>query len=290
MKRPEFIKKSLFGIFAGITIPSFATSKEKISERIVTLKNNIGFNHMPNIEDKNINTVIHRAHTRNSADFGWLKVNHTFSFANYYNPDRMNFGALRVLNDDTILGGKGFSTHPHENMEIITIPLEGSLNHKDNMGNGSVIKDGDIQVMSAGKGIQHSEYNANEKLEVKVLQIWLHPDKKNVTPRYQQLSIKEISKKNSFYQILSPSKNDQGVWIHQNSWFLLGEFSVNKTTNYKLHSKMNGVYAFVIEGKANINGHDLNKRDGIGIWEIDSINISNSINSKILLMEVPMIA
>ena len=120
MKRPEFIKKSLFGIFAGITIPSFATSKEKISERIVTLKNNIGFNHMPNIEDKNINTVIHRAHTRNSADFGWLKVNHTFSFANYYNPDRMNFGALRVLNDDTILGGKGFSTHPHENMEIIS--------------------------------------------------------------------------------------------------------------------------------------------------------------------------
>ena len=245
---------------------------------------------MPNIEDKNINIVIHRSNTRNSADLGWLKVNHTFSFANYFNPERMNFGALRVLNDDTILGGKGFSTHPHENMEIITIPLEGSLKHKDNMGNGSIIKNGDIQVMSAGKGIQHSEYNANEKLEAKVLQIWLHPDKKNVTPRYQQLSLKDISKKNVFNQILSPSKNDQGVWIHQKSWFFLGEFSDTKTTKYKLHSQMNGVYVFVIEGKANINGIDLNERDGIGIWEIDSINISNSINSKILLMEVPMIS
>ena len=236
-----------------------------------------------------MNLVYHEASSRGFVDHGWLQANHSFSFANFYNSEKMNFGALRVLNDDLIAPGMGFGTHPHENMEIITIPLEGSLKHKDNMGNGSIIKDGDIQVMSAGKGIQHSEYNANEKLEAKVLQIWLHPDKKNVTPRYQQLSLKDISKKNVFYQILSPSKNDQGVWIHQNSWFLLGEFSENKTTNYKLHSKMNGVYAFVIEGKANINGHDLNKRDGIGIWEIDSINISNSINSKILLMEVPMI-
>lgn len=289
MKRPEFIKKSLLGIFAGITIPSFANSRELISRELNTLKRNIGFNHMPNVEDKYINTVIHRANTRNSADFGWLKVNHTFSFANYYNPERMNFGALRVLNDDIISGGKGFSTHPHDNMEIITIPLEGSLKHEDSMGNGSIIKDGDIQVMSAGKGIRHSEYNANKKLEAKVLQIWVYPNKKNVNPRYQQLSIKDIRKKNGFFQILSPNKDDQGVWIHQNSWFLLGEFSETKTNNYELHSKTNGVYAFIIEGKANINGHDLNKRDGIGIWGIDSINISNSINSKILLMEVPMI-
>jgi len=289
MKRPEFIKKSLLGIFAGITMPSFANSREVISRKLNTFKRNIGFNHMPNVEDKYIKTVIHRANTRNSADFGWLKVNHTFSFANYYNPERMNFGALRVLNDDIISGGKGFSTHPHDNMEIITIPLEGSLKHKDNMGNGSIIEDGDIQVMSAGKGIQHSEYNANERLEAKVLQIWVYPNKKNVKPRYQQLSIKDIRKKNGFFQILSPNKDDQGVWIHQNSWFLLGEFSETKTNNYELHSKTNGVYAFIIEGKANINGHDLNKRDGIGIWGIDSINISNSINSKILLMEVPMI-
>jgi len=240
------------------------------------------------MEDKTINTVIHRAESRNSSNFGWLKVNHTFSFANYYNPDRMNFGALRVLNDDTILGGKGFSTHPHENMEIITIPLEGSLKHEDNMGHGGIIENGDIQVMSAGRGISHSEFNANKKEVAKVLQIWLHPEKINVEPRYQQLSLKDISLKNEFFQILSPEKNDQGVWIHQKSWFSLGVFDEIKTNNYKLHTKNNGVYAFIIEGKANINGNKLNKRDGIGIWNIDSINISVSNNTKILLMEVPM--
>jgi len=288
MKRPEFIKKSLFSIFAGLTIPSLAISKDKFNAKINTLKKNIGFNHMPNTENKTINTVTHRANTRNSADFGWLKVNHTFSFANYYNPQRMNFGALRVLNDDTIIGGKGFSTHPHENMEIITIPLEGALKHQDNMKNGSIIKNGDIQVMSAGKGITHSEFNANENISVKVLQIWVTPETTNVEPRYQQLSLKNISQKNKFFQILSPEKQDQGVWIHQKSWFSLGEFDKVKTNNYKLHSRNNGVYAFIIEGSASINGNKLNKRDGFGIWDIDSINISASNNSKILLMEVPM--
>ncbi|MDC3390334.1 pirin family protein [Flavobacteriales bacterium] len=243
---------------------------------------------MPNKENKTKNAVIHKANSRNSADFGWLKVNHTFSFANYYNPDRMNFGALRVLNDDTILGGKGFSTHPHDNMEIITIPLEGSLKHKDDMGNGSVIKKGDIQVMSAGKGIQHSEYNGDDILPAKVLQIWLHPNKINVIPRYQQLSIKSLIKPNIFSQILSPDIKDQGVWIHQNSWFSLGEFTKNTTSNYKLHSISNGIYIFIIDGKVEINGDILNKRDAIGLWQVDSINISSSIGSRVLIMEVPM--
>ena len=243
---------------------------------------------MPNKENKTKNTVIHKANSRNSADFGWLKVNHTFSFANYYNPDRMNFGALRVLNDDTILGGKGFRTHPHDNMEIITIPLEGSLKHKDDMGNGSVIKKGDIQVMSAGRGIQHSEYNGDDILPAKVLQIWLHPNKINVIPRYQQLSIKSLIKPNIFSQILSPDIKDQGVWIHQNSWFSIGEFTKTTTSNYKLHSNSNGIYIFIIDGKVEINGDILNKRDAIGLWQVDSINISSSIGSRVLIMEVPM--
>ena len=169
-------------------------------------------------------SVIHRANTRNSADFGWLKVNHTFSFANYYNPERMSFGALRVLNDDVIAPGKGFDTHPHKNMEIITIPLEGKLRHKDDMGNEGIISDTDIQVMSAGKGVYHSEFNADKNKEVKVLQIWLHPNKTYVEPRYQQMCLNDIYIKNDFFQILSPEKNDQGVWIHQNSWFFIGDF------------------------------------------------------------------
>lgn len=288
MKRPDFIKKTILGIFSGLLIPKVSSSVQKINTSFNILRKNIGFNHMPNKENKTKNTVIHKANSRNSADFGWLKVNHTFSFANYYNPDRMNFGALRVLNDDTILGGKGFSTHPHDNMEIITIPLEGSLKHKDDMGNGSIIKKGDIQVMSAGRGIQHSEYNGDDILPAKVLQIWLHPNKINVIPRYQQLSIKSLIKPNIFSQILSPDIKDQGVWIHQNSWFSLGEFTKTTTSNYKLHSTSNGIYIFIIDGKVEINGDILNKRDAIGLWQVDSINISSSIGSRVLIMEVPM--
>ena len=232
--------------------------------------------------------VIHRADSRNSADFGWLKVNHTFSFANYYNPERMNFGVLRVLNDDVIAPGKGFDTHPHKNMEIITIPLEGKLRHKDDMGNEGIISDADIQVMSAGKGVYHSEFNADENKEVKVLQIWLHPNKTHVEPRYQQISLNDIYVKNDFFQILSPEKNDQGVWIHQNSWFFIGDFDKVKTTNYRIRSANNGVYCFIIEGKASINGGDLGRRDAIGIWNTDSVNISVTNGAKVLLMEVPM--
>ena len=243
---------------------------------------------MPNLENTSVNTVIHRANTRNSADFGWLKVNHTFSFANYYNPERMNFGVLRVLNDDVIAAGKGFDTHPHKNMEIITIPLEGKLRHKDDMGNEGIISDTDIQVMSAGKGVYHSEFNADENKEVKVLQIWLHPNKTHVDPRYQQISLNDIYIKNDFFQILSPEKNDQGVWIHQNSWFYIGDFDSIKNTNYTLEDKNNGVYCFVIEGNAIIDGKKLSRRDAIGIWNTDSVNISATNGAKLLLMEVPM--
>ena len=201
MKRIEFLKKSIISGVAAMAAPLVLKSNNNKASTFNTLMDQVGFNHMPNDEINTESTVLHRAHTRGSADHGWLKVNHTFSFANYRNPQRMNFGVLRVLNDDTIAGGKGFGTHPHDNMEIITIPLEGDLRHKDNMGNGTVIQNGDIQVMSAGTGITHSEFNANKEKDVKVLQIWLFPNTQNVNPRYDQLSLASIQKKDSFCQI-----------------------------------------------------------------------------------------
>ncbi|MCF6351236.1 MAG: pirin family protein [Flavobacteriaceae bacterium] len=235
-----------------------------------------------------MNTVLHKAATRGHANHGWLDSKHTFSFANYHNPERMSFGVLRVLNDDKVAPARGFGTHPHDNMEIISIPLEGDLEHQDNMGNGTVIKSGDIQVMSAGTGITHSEYNANKDKDVLFLQIWLFPNEKNVTPRYDQISTKNIQTKNEFYQILSPNKDDQGVWIHQNAWFHLGEFNEKQNLVYKLKDASNGVYAFILEGNTSIEGQSLQKRDGFGIWNTDKIEIQVTPNTKILLLEVPM--
>ena len=288
MKRLDFLKKTIISGVAAMAAPLALKSNTKNVSTYDKLSEQVGFNHMPNNEIRTERTVLHKANTRGSANHGWLKVNHTFSFANYHNPNRMNFGVLRVLNDDIIAGGRGFNTHPHDNMEIITIPLEGDLEHKDSMGNGTVIKNGDIQVMSAGTGIKHSEFNANEELPVKVLQIWLFPNKRNVEPRYDQLSLKSISKQNIFNQILSPSSMDQGVWIHQNAWFSLGEFTQDIDINYTLNSDTNGVYAFIIEGDAVIQKQKLEKRDGFGIWNSKELNISAKKNSKILLMEVPM--
>jgi redox-sensitive bicupin YhaK (pirin superfamily) len=220
-----------------------------------------------------MNTVLHRADTRGHANHGWLDTYHTFSFANYHNPERMHFGVLRVLNDDRVAEGRGFGTHPHDNMEIISIPLEGDLEHKDSMGNMAVIKEGDVQVLSAGTGIFHSEYNRNQDSEVKFLQIWVFPNKKQVEPRYDQISVRDIEKENQFYQILSPSKDDQGVWIHQNAWFSLGKFSKQTKADYKLHLSNNGVYVFILEGNANIEGQNLEKRDGFGLWDKDNISV-----------------
>lgn len=240
-------------------------------------------------ERENMKTIYHEAASRGHANHGWLNTHHTFSFANYFNPERMNFGVLRVLNDDTIDGGTGFGTHPHDNMEIISIPLEGDLEHKDSMGNTAVIKQGDIQVMSAGTGVFHSEYNANKDKPGSFLQIWVFPNKKNVSPRYDQISLKNEDLKNQFHQILSPNQEDEGVWIHQNAWFHMGEFENEKTSTYKLKDNTNGVYVFVIEGAIKIGEQTLNKRDGFGIYETDAFDITSiKDNSKILLMEVPM--
>lgn len=234
-------------------------------------------------------TVIHKANTRGHANHGWLNSYHSFSFANYQNTERMNFGALRVLNDDTVSEGRGFGTHPHQNMEIISIPLKGDLQHQDNMGNATIIKQGDIQVMSAGTGIMHSEYNKNKDRAVEFLQIWIIPNKTNVKPRYDQISLKELEKPNSLYQVLSPNANDAGVWIYQDAWFNLGTFTEDTTTSYALNKKDNGVYAFVLEGNFSIEGEQLSKRDGVGLWETDNIAINASKNSKVLLIEVPMV-
>jgi len=236
------------------------------------------------------NTVIHRANTRGHANHGWLDTYHTFSFASYHNPERIHFGALRVLNDDIIDGGMGFGMHPHDNMEIISIPLEGDLEHKDSMGNVGVIKQGDIQVMSAGTGVYHSEYNKNKDKRVKLLQIWVFPNKQNVTPRYDQITLNSEDRKNKFQQIVSPNPEDKGMWINQNAWFNLGEFDQEMSQEYQLNDKNNGVYAFIIKGKATIQGHHLDTRDGMGIWNVDSLEITIlEPDTEILLMEVPMV-
>ena len=232
--------------------------------------------------------AFHAANTRGNANHGWLNANHSFSFANYHNPERMNFGALRVLNDDTIAPGMGFGTHPHENMEIITIPLEGDLEHKDSMGNIGVINEGEIQVMSAGTGVHHSEYNKNADQAVKVLQLWVFPKKQNVTPRYDQMSVRDLKKPNDFYQVLSPNSEDAGMWVHQDTWFHLGEFDVEKSLVYTIKKPGNGVYVFVIEGSLNVEGESLKKRDAIGIWDTETIRFTVQPQSKVLLVEVPM--
>jgi len=234
------------------------------------------------------NTVLHKAATRGHANHGWLNSYHTFSFANYYNPERMNFGVLRVLNDDTVDGGKGFGTHPHDNMEIISIPLEGDLEHKDSMNNVAVIKNGDIQVMSAGTGIYHSEYNESSENAVKFLQIWVYPNKKNVTPRYDQITLNLADRHNKLQQILSPNPNDEGVWIYQNAWFHLGKFDKSISTDYSLKAEGNGVYVFVLNGDIKIDDQLLNTRDGYGIWDVEKFNITAESDAEFLLMEVPM--
>jgi quercetin 2,3-dioxygenase len=234
------------------------------------------------------NTVLHKANTRGNANHGWLNAYHSFSFASWYNAERVQFGALRVLNDDTIAAGMGFGTHPHDNMEIITIPLEGDLAHKDSMGNTSTIKTGDIQVMSAGSGIQHSEFNPNADLQTKLFQIWLFPKTRNVEPRYQQITLDKSLEKNNFAQILSPNENDQGVWIHQDAWFYLSDFDKYFSKKLALKKEGNGFYIMNIEGEIEVNGEILEKKDAIGIWETKELEIKANTNAKFLIMEIPM--
>ncbi len=234
------------------------------------------------------NTVLHKAATRGHANHGWLNAYHSFSFASWYNPDRVQFGMLRVLNDDTVAAGMGFGTHPHDNMEIITIPLEGDLAHKDSMGNTETIKTGDVQVMSAGTGVQHNEFNPNADQHTKLFQIWLFPKYRNVAPRYQQITLDQSLQKNNFAQILSPNADDEGVWIYQDAWFYLSDFEKDFSKKLSLKKEGNGFYIMTIEGKIEVNGSTLEKRDAIGIWETSEIEIKANTDAKFLVMEIPM--
>ena len=233
-------------------------------------------------------TIYHAADSRGDANHGWLKSKHTFSFANYHNTERMGFGALRVINDDFVIGGQGFGKHSHRDMEIISIPLSGKLGHGDNIGNNGIIETGEIQVMSAGTGITHSEMNGDDTEAVKFLQIWVIPNKMNVEPRYQQIRMDDILKPNEFNQVLSPNADDAGVWIHQDAWFSMGDFDKDITQTYELKNPNNGVYIFVINGKVVVNGKTLDTRDGLGVWDTKNFAMDVIEDAKVLLMEVPM--
>lgn len=292
MDRKKFLKAGILGAAGAALTPSVLKAAAKEGKLEIRKNEQVGFNHLPpEGEDvkriDGMKTVLHRAHTRGHADHGWLNTHHTFSFANYYNPNRMNFGALRVLNDDIVAGGKGFGTHPHKDMEIISVPLSGALEHKDSMGNKHTIQNGDIQVMSAGTGIRHSEYNKNRDQDVRFLQIWVFPTHKNLQPRYDQ--IKRSPVYNGFEQILSPNPEDSGVWINQQAWFHLGKFTKEKTENYSFKRKGNGLYVFVLEGSVEVGSVTLGKRDGMGVWETGALTLKPQAGSEVLLMEVPMV-
>ena len=233
-------------------------------------------------------TIYHAADSRGDANHGWLKSRHTFSFANYYNPERMGFGVLRVINDDFVIGGQGFGKHSHRDMEIISIPLAGKLAHGDSIGNEGMIETGEIQVMSAGTGITHSEMNGSREEAVRFLQIWVMPNKMSVAPRYQQVHMGTIMTPNEFNQVLSPNADDAGVWIHQDAWFSIGEFDEGVTQTYQLNNPNNGVYIFVIAGTVVIDGNILSTRDGLGVWDTKHFTMEVKEAAKVLLMEVPL--
>ena len=240
------------------------------------------------IKHIHMKTTIHRAETRGHADHGWLDTHHTFSFAGYHNAERMHFGVLRVLNDDVVDPGMGFGSHPHDNMEIISIPLSGSLEHKDSMGTTSVIKTNDVQIMSAGTGVIHSEYNHSKEEKVNFLQIWVFPKEGNITPRYDQKTFSPQERQNRFQTVVSPEKGNGSIWINQDAWFSLGNLDKGVETHYELNRDGNGVYAFVIKGDVELAGESLKQRDGMGVWDTEKLEIKAGSDAEILLMEVPM--
>jgi len=235
-----------------------------------------------------VNIEIHRADTRGIAEHGWLHSKHTFSFASYYDPERMGFGKLRVINDDIVEPGAGFGTHPHDNMEIISIPLSGSLRHQDSMGNQHTIKTGDVQIMSAGTGLTHSEYNGSDTEQVNFFQIWVLPKYRNIKPRYDQITLEREKLHNKFLVVVSPDKQAESAWINQDAWLSLGLFDANQLIEYKIKQEGNGIYLLVVEGQVAIGGEILNRRDAIAISDSNNINITVNEKSKILVIDVPV--
>ena len=240
------------------------------------------------IGDYIMKKTIHPANERGHNDIGWLKANFSFSFGPYYNPAKVHFGALRVLNDDIIAGGTGFGTHPHDNMEIITIPISGALEHRDSMGNIGVITAGEVQVMSAGTGIQHSEYNHSKTEDANTLQIWLFPKEMNIEPRYDQKSFTDKLIPNQFVTLVSPYKDGDAIWINQDAIFSMGDFEAGQQVKYDIKIPGNGAYIFLMEGKIAVDETVLNKRDALGVEDMSSFTIETLDQSRILIMEVPM--
>lgn len=232
-------------------------------------------------------TILHKAGDRGHANHGWLDSYHSFSFAHYYDPAKVHFGALRVLNDDTVKAGYGFSKHPHDNMEIVSIPLYGDLEHRDSTGRHEIIRQNDVQIMSAGSGIAHSEMNANRDKDVKFLQVWVFPKEYNITPRYEQKTFNPADRHNKILTVVAPDNTD-AVWINQDAWFSLGKMDKGFSTTYSVKLPGNGVYLFVLEGAVSVNGQSLGKRDALGVWDTDLLDISATIDAEILLIDVPM--
>lgn len=234
-------------------------------------------------------SIFYPANERGTNDIGWLKAKFSFSFGPYYNPDKVHFGALRVLNDDIITAGAGFGTHPHDNMEIITIPITGALEHKDSMGNIGVIHSGEIQVMSAGSGVTHSEYNHSQTEGANTLQIWLFPKERNIKPRYDQKSFSDVLETNKLVKLISPDKESKDtLWINQDAVFSMGDFEAGQKIDYTISQPGNGVYIFIIEGAVKVNSQVLNKRDGLGVYDTGSLTIETEANTRLLIMDIPM--
>ncbi len=234
--------------------------------------------------------VIHTADSRGHINHGWLDTYHSFSFANWQNPERVRFGVLRVLNDDTVAPGEGFGMHPHDNMEIVTIILKGQLKHRDSMGSDGVIKENEIQVMSAGSGVMHSEFNPSEDEKVELFQIWVFPREKDIEPRYDQMSFDPAGKENKLQLLVSPDRDSkESMWVNQDAYFSIGKFEPGKEIDYDIHTPGNGAYIMVIDGEIEVEGERLLKRDAIGVWDTDKINIKfKRMETEILIVEVPM--
>ena len=234
-------------------------------------------------------TIFHPADKRGHANHGWLDAHHSFSFAGWYDPAKIHFGALRVLNDDIVNGGQGFGRHQHDNMEIITIVLDGALEHKDSMGHTQAIIPNEVQVMSAGSGVTHSEYNHNKDKKVNLLQTWIFPNKRDVTPRYDQKMFAPEDRINQLQPLVSPIDNeDAGLKIHQDAWIYRTTLEAGKTVKHRLHTKGHGAYIFVITGKVTVAGQVLSKRDALGISETDDFELTAGSDSDVLIFEVPM--
>jgi len=234
-----------------------------------------------------MNTILYKATERGHANHGWLNSYHSFSFAGYHDPKKVHFGALRVLNDDTVAGGMGFGKHPHDNMEIVSIPLSGDLAHKDSTGRDKIIRQGDVQIMSAGSGIAHSEMNANKDKEVKFLQIWVFPKEHNIAPRYDQKTFSAENRHNTIQTVVAPD-NDNAVWINQDAWFSLANLDKGVSTEYSFNKKGSGLYVFVLEGQVTAGGQALGRRDAVGISDAENVIITAGENAEVLLIEVPM--